>query len=436
MQDLVSFLNSQLQTVFGLSETLFPYVAAAMVLAIAFGFTVFAAVYAGVFIFFERRIAGRIMSRIGPNRVGPQGLLQFIADAVKLIFKEDIIPTSADRPLFKLAPYLMFIGVVAGFAVLPFSHRVIAADLNVGLLYVLAITSITVVGVLMSGWASNSKWALFGGMRSAAQLVSYEIPSGLALLPAVLLSGSLSTQEIIMAQAGSPEHALTAGGWPWNWYIFHSPMMFVCFVIFFIAQLAEGARLPFDLPEGESELVSGYNTEYSGFRFGAYFTAEFANTWIAGALCVIVFFGGWQIPGAAVPSAEAIAASGATWTWFGYSIEYAGWGAFWLEALSFLFFIVKMAGVVFIIIQLRWTVPRVRIDQMMTICWKYLLPLTFACLFLILGWMIVLPWESTAALVVRIVMALAGAVLLALYAWRVRYNIHSAGDKVYPHWII
>jgi NADH-quinone oxidoreductase subunit H len=420
----------------GLPAAWMPYATAAIALLVAFLVAALAAVYGGVFIFFERRIAARIMSRIGPNRVGPQGLLQFIADAVKLIIKEDIIPTAADRPLFKLAPYLMYLGVVAGFAVLPISHRIIGADLNVGILYVLAITSITVVGVLMSGWASNSKWALFGGMRAAAQLVSYEIPSGLAVLPPVLLAGTMSTQGIIAAQTGSPDAWYTAGGWFWNWNIFHSPMLMTCFVVFFIAQLAEGARIPFDLPEGESELVSGYNTEYSGFRFGAYFTAEFANTFIAGALAVIVFLGGWQIPGVVAPTPEAVAAGNAVWLTpvFGELADARWW---WLmELLTLLVFAAKMAAVIFLIIQLRWTIPRVRIDQMMSICWKYLLPITFACIFLTLGWMIVLPWESAAGLGVRAGMVLFGLALILLYARRVRYAIDNANEQAYPHWII
>ncbi len=390
---------------FSLPEPYHPYVAAAVMLAGAGALVLFASIYAGIFIFFERRIAARIMSRIGPNRVGPQGTFQFIADAVKLIFKEDLIPDKADRPLFKLAPYLMATGVFAGFAVLPFSQRIIGVDLNIGVLYILAITSISVVGILMSGWASNSKWALFGGMRAAAQIVSYEIPAALSLLPAVLLSGTMSTQGIIRAQ----------GGEPWNWYIFHSPMMFILFFVFFVAALAEGSRTPFDLPEAESELVSGYNTEYSGFRFAAYFLAEFANTWIAAAVGVIVFLGGWKIPfvdPAVVAGADGFLA--------------VGW-----EALTLAVFLTKIGVLIFIIIQLRWTLPRVRIDQMMTICWKYLLPTTFVCTFLILGWMIIWPWESAVGLWLRVVMFAVGVAILAGYIWRVRFNIRNAHDEIY-----
>ena len=403
MQPFVIWLMSLLESNgIILPEAFKPYVALVFVAICTLLIVVFAAVYSGLFIYFERRIGARMMSRIGPNRVGPHGLLQWLADAVKLIVKEDIIPSAADRPLFKLAPYLMAIGVFSGFAVLPFSHKIIGADLNIGVLYVLAITSISVVGILMSGWASNSKWALFGGMRSAAQIVSYEIPTGMAILPAVLLSGSMSTQGIIQAQ----------GGEPWNWFIFHSPMMFVLFFIFFIASLAEGSRTPFDLPEAESELVSGYNTEYSGFRFAAYFMSEFANTWILAAMAVIVFLGGWQIP--FVP-AEAIT----TWYW---------------ELASLGVFVFKVACLVFVIIQLRWTLPRVRVDQMMIVCWKYLVPITFIATILVLGWMLILPWESLPALVVRVVMTLMGFGVILAYIARVRYNMRQAKAKAYLHW--
>ena len=391
-----------------------PQVAAYVVALVAFlgalAVVSCAALYAGLFIFFERRIGARMMSRIGPNRVGPQGTLQFLADAVKLLLKEDIIPASADRPLFKLAPYLMAMGIFGGFAVLPLSRRLVGSDLNVGLLYILAITSISVVGILMSGWASNSKWALFGGVRSAAQIVSYEIPMGLALLPAVLLSGTMSLQGIIAAQ-----------GWqPWNWFVFHSPMTAVFFVIYFISALAEGSRTPFDLPEAESELVSGYNTEYSGFRFGAFFLAEFANTWIMAGLATAVFLGGWRVP--FVDLAD---------------LEHAGpWAAIAFDVAGTLLFVGKTLPLVFLIIQLRWTLPRVRIDQLMALCWKYLVPGTFVCLFLQLAWMIVLPWESTGGRVLRLLMFGAGLLLACVFVWRVRYNITSAGDEVYTHWAV
>ena len=406
MRPLIDAALSAIQDAIGVAipEVYLPYLFVGLALAVVGAIVTFAAVYAGLFIYFERRIGARMMSRIGPNRVGPHGLLQWLADALKLIMKEDIIPTAADGTLFRIAPYLMAIGVMSGFAVLPFSHRFVGTNLNIGVLYVLGVTSISVVGILMSGWASNSKWALFGGMRSAAQIVSYEIPTAMAILPAVLLAGTMSTQGIIHAQ----------GGEPWNWFIFHSPMMFVLFFVYFIAGLAEGSRTPFDLPEAESELVSGYNTEYSGFRFAAYFLAEFANTWILAAVGVIVFLGGWQIP---FVSSDVLA-------------QAQGTQALLWELASAGVFVLKTLALVFLTIQLRWTLPRIRVDQMMVVCWKFLVPIVFACTFLMLGWMLFIPWESTAGLVVRIVMTLMGTGLVLAYLNRVRYNVKASKRKV------
>ena len=246
----------------------------------------FVAPFGGIATFLERRIAGRMQSRIGPNRVGPQGLLQFLADGVKLLQKEDLIPGDADPILFRIAPYLVFLGVFLTFAALPFSSTLVAQNLNIGVLYVLSVTSIVVVGILMSGWASNNKWSLLGGMRAAAQIVSYEIPASLSVLPVVLTAGSLSMQEVILEQ----------GGMPWEWNLFAQPALFVCFFIFFTSALAEGNRTPFDLPEAESELVNGYNTEYSGMRFSMMALGEFANIYVMAAIAVTLFLGGWRLP--------------------------------------------------------------------------------------------------------------------------------------------
>ena len=197
---------------------------------------------AGITTWVERRVAGRIQSRIGPNRTGPAGFLQWLADGIKSVLKEDIVPAAADVPLFKLAPYVVITGFVAAFVVVPFGGPLIIADLNVGILYLTAVTALVVVGILMAGWASNNKWSLLGGIRSAAQIVSYEIPAGLSFLPVVMLAGTLSMQGIIRHQ-----------GWaPWTWHVFDNPFTFLAFFIFFVSALAEGNRTPFDLPEAES----------------------------------------------------------------------------------------------------------------------------------------------------------------------------------------
>jgi NADH-quinone oxidoreductase subunit H len=366
----------------------------------------FVAPFGGIATFMERRIAGRMQSRIGPNRVGPQGLLQFLADGLKLLQKEDLIPGDADPILFRIAPYLVFLGVFMTFAVLPFSSTLVAQNLNIGVLYVLSVTSIVVVGILMSGWASNNKWSLLGGMRSAAQIVSYEIPASLAVLPVVLTAGSLSMQEVIRDQ----------GGMPWEWNLFGQPALLICFFIFFVSALAEGNRTPFDLPEAESELVNGFNTEYSGMRFSMMALGEFANIYVIAAITVTLFLGGWRLPtlgpvtidgwrtmaptlfglllGGGGATLVLFASWGHMWkgvpTWYGtparVGISLLGLGILaagaalhapeWLgmEVLRLVVFQAKALFLVFVVMWIRWTLPRLRVDQMMNLCWKYFVP--------------------------------------------------------------
>jgi len=358
----------------------------------------FASLFAGITSYVERRIAGRMMSRIGPNRVGPHGFLQWLADGIKTFQKEDIIPAQADRALFRFAPYIVFAGFFASFVVLPFSSALIISDLNVGLIYIFAVTSFVVVGILMAGWASNNKWSLFGGMRSAAQIVSYEIPEGLAALPIIFLAGTLSTQGIIQAQ-----------GWaPWDWFIFHNPFTFIAFFIFYITLLAEGNRAPFDIPEAESELVSGYNTEYSGMRFLLFFFAEWGNLWVMGAIMTIMFLGGWQSP-------------------FHFD------NALLTHLIELLIFTTKTSVIIFITIQLRWTLPRVRVDQLMNVCWKYLVPFSFVNLFGVAIWMLVFP-NGFAPM--SYLMTLLGVLILGIFIRRVIYNLKQAHVEIHVNPLI
>jgi NADH-quinone oxidoreductase subunit H len=383
-----------------------------IIILVALVLLFFAANFAGITSFVERRIAARIQSRIGPNVVGPQGILQWVADGIKLLLKEDLVPDKADKLLFRAAPYFVFSGLFAAFVALPFGYGIIAADLNLGVFYILAITSLVVVGIIMGGWSSNSKWALFGALRSAAQIISYEIPTALSLLPVIMLTGSLSTQQIIMAQ----------GGMPWDWFVFHSPFTMICFVIFFISSLAEGNRIPFDLPEAESELVSGYNTEYSGFRFLVFPMAEWANIWVISALVTLTYLGGWQIPFIDLSSSTI---------------------NIWICLTSIFVFFVKTLTVVFIVIQLRWTLPRVRVDQMTFLCWTYLVPLSLASLVGTMVWMLVFPWDGLPGLVIRCALTLAGFSVLVFFVLRVMFNYQK--DKIpfenlkgkplwYPFW--
>lgn len=356
----------------------------------------FALLMAGVSSWVERRVWGRIQSRIGPNRVGPNGALQWLADGLKNMLKEDVIPTAADKPLFRLAPYLAVVGFVTTFVVVPFASHVIIADLNVGVLYLTAVTALVVVGILMAGWASNNKWSLLGGIRSAAQIVSYEIPAGLSLLPAVLLAGTLSMQGIIRGQ-----------GWgPWDWYAFHNPFAFVAFVLFFVSALAEGNRTPFDLPEAESELVAGFATEYSGMRNLLFFLVEWGNLYVIGAVVTTLYLGGWQIP----PVTENVVLQ-----------QLLQFGVFFLKAYFW----------VFVAMWIRATLPRVRVDQLMTICWKYLVPIAFVNL---CGTAVVMVIEHAVpaiAIPLRLVVLGSAAVIVALFFLRVRFQLRRARPEFY-----
>jgi len=291
-----------------------------------------------VLIWLERKVVARIQDRIGPNRVGGRyGLLQAIADAMKLLTKEIITPFGADKLAFNLAPIVIVVAALLMWAVIPFAPGVIGTDLNVGLFYVLAISSISVVALLLAGWGSNNKYALLGAFRSVAQLVSYEVPMVMALLIPILLAGSMSMQRIVIAQD--------------VWYILVVPLSAL---IFLISALAELGRTPFDLLEAESEIVAGYHTEYSGMKFAMFFLAEFINSLFMAALFVTIYLGGWRGPGA---------------------VEY--------PILGLLYFAFKVFLVYFLFIWIRGTFPRIRIDQLLNFNWKFLVPLTLALILVV-----------------------------------------------------
>jgi NADH-quinone oxidoreductase subunit H len=307
---------------------------------------------AAVLVYFERKISGWAQQRVGPNRVGPLGLLQPLADIVKLIFKEELRPKAADKWLFYLAPILSATTAFAAFAVIPFGPPTTffgllekpvplqVADLNVAVLVVFAITSMGIYGIVLAGWASNSKYALLGGLRSSAQMISYELAYAMALASVLVIANSLSLREIVDAQQG----------WRWlfgvvpvpAWYVFLTP---IGFFIFFIAGIAETNRAPFDFPEAEQELVAGYHTEYSSMSFALFFLAEYVNMVVVSGVTVSLFLGGFYMPGLPV----------------------------WLGPL---WFIGKVAALLFFYIWMRWTLPRYRYDQLMDFGWKRLLPLS------------------------------------------------------------
>ena len=295
----------------------------------------------------ERKIIGYIQVRIGPNRVGPRGWLQPIADAVKLMFKEIILPAGANRVLFLMAPVIALAVALAAWAVIPFSDVLVLADINAGLLYVLAMTSVGVYGVIIAGWSSNSKYALLGAMRSAAQIVAYEIAMGFALVVVLMAAGSLNLREIVLAQQGSVVH--------WFWL----PLLPI-FLVYFISGVAETNRAPFDVAEGESEIVAGFHVEYSGMPFSVFFMAEYANMLMISALAALLFLGGWLSP------------LEGWWAERLFDIpiigSLAGHGIHW--------FVLKVGFFIFIFLWLRATFPRYRYDQIMRLGWKVFIPIT------------------------------------------------------------
>jgi NADH-quinone oxidoreductase subunit H len=299
----------------------------------------------------ERRISAWIQDRHGPNRVGPQGLLQPWADAVKNIMKEETLPSHVNRALFLLAPMLSFVPALLAWAVIPFAApwasrwgriEMVFADLPIGFLFVLAITSLGVYGIVLAGWSSNNKYALLGGLRSSAQMVSYEVSMGLALIPVLLLAGNVTLNGIVNHQATM--HVWNVLALSFSWLVFH------------VAAFAETNRLPFDLPEAESELITGYHTEYSAMKFSFFFIAEYANMVTASAMVATLFFGGWDIPFTLRDNTSAV--------------------PFTMVLLSALIFALKTSFFIFLFIWIRWTLPRFRYDQLMSLGWKVFLPLS------------------------------------------------------------
>lgn len=304
-----------------------------LMLLILLGFVTYA-------ILLERKVLGWMQLRTGPTRTGPFGLLQTVADVLKLLMKEDIIPAKSDRILFILAPAIAFVPSFVIIATLPFTGNLYAADLNVGLIYYMALSSITTIGMILGGWASNNKYSLLGGMRSAAQMISYEVPLILSTVGVVLLSGSLNLRTIVEGQSG----------WFWNWNLF--PQI-IGFGVFVIAAISELNRTPFDLPEAESELVAGYHVEYTGFRFAFFMLAEYSYVFAISALTTVLFLGGWHAP---------------------------------FPFLSFIppiiWFAIKFLLCVFFLIWVRASMPRIRVDQLMGLAWKYLLPIALVNIFI------------------------------------------------------
>ena len=342
-----------------------------------------------VAVWLERKISAHIQCRVGPMEVGPHGLLQTLADGIKLLGKEDLVPKNADPVLFGLAPMLVFAATYVTFACIPFSEKGIIVDLNIGIFFIAAVGSLEAIGVVMAGWSSNNKWSLFGAIRAATLVVSYEIPLSLSLLAAVICAGSMSMIDISAAQEG----------WIWSWLVFRNPFMWAMFIVYFIASLAECQRAPFDLAEAESELVSGFHTEYSGMRFAIFFLAEYGKMYIVSAVGVVLFLGSYY---SGIKPLDDI-------------------GGLWGNLIGAGVIITKSMLLVCVQMWIRWTLPRIRLDQVMHVCLKVLLPIALVLLMFVALWQGLLPDAKN--------FGIAMMVLIAFGFWRMRVLARSVLEE-------
>ncbi len=369
----------------------------------AAGYVTLVSVIAIIAIWGERKVAGHMQGRLGPTHVGYKGILQSPADGIKLAQKEDLVPASADAFLFRFAPYMAFAPVFAAFLVLPLGPQLtFDGSFNNGLIYILAFLSVEVMSVIMAGWGSNSKWAIYGAMREACQMVSYEVPLGISLICGILVAGTLNMVELGYLQ----------GGGLWDWYVFHNPFLMVACLIYFVASLASAKRAPFDLPESESELVAGFHTEYSGLRWSFFFFAEYAGMFIIGVVLAFLFLGGWNSPlgqwdpiymfigydpifaGRQYMNGAVSSASG--WAGTASAMGMTPLTLAVLNVYCFGWVVLKATGLILMHMWLRWTLPRIRIDQVLYACVKVLLPGSLITLAGTAVWLLVVPQATKA----------------------------------------
>jgi NADH-quinone oxidoreductase subunit H len=345
-----------------------PYLAAIIVAGVIMGFMLVSAIFS---VWLERKVAGRIQDRLGPTRVGGKfGWLQTLADGMKLLVKEDIIPASADHLLFRFGPYIALVGSFLAFLALPWGDGAVAQEMNIAIFYMLAVMSTEVFGIILAGYGSGSKWSLFGGMREAAQMVSYEVPMALCVLVPVIVAGTMNLSAFVRVPADAAWHE--SPSLFWNWYVFRDPFTFAAFWAYFTCATASCKRAPFDLAEAESELVAGFHTEYSGFRWLSLFMAEYGSMFAVSGIASILFLGGWH-------------------TGFLPSDLTAFLGPIVGNILNVIVFILKGWTLVFVMMWVRWTLPRLRIDQVMMTCLKYLLPLSCVLLMGVSVWRLAVP---------------------------------------------
>jgi NADH-quinone oxidoreductase subunit H len=370
-----------------------PYLLAVIAAVALITFMLVSAIFS---VWLERKVAGRIQDRLGPTRVGGKfGWLQTLADGIKLLVKEDIIPTAADPMLFRFGPYIALVGSFLAFLALPFGNGVVAQNMNIAVLYMLAVMSTEVYGIILIGYGSGSKWSLFGGMREAAQMVSYEVPMALAILVPIIVAGSMNLNDVGREQTWLPQ-----------WYLFHDPFTFCAFWLYFTAATASCKRAPFDLAEAESELVAGFHTEYSGFRWLSIFMAEYGSMFAVSGIATLMFLGGWRL--GVYPELTEV---------FGETLGLGILGVVIGNILNVIVFIFKCWFLVFIMMWVRWTLPRLRIDQVMMTCLKYLLPLS--C-FLLLGvtiWRVAVPFVVQDIVHWLIFASFLGLIALMIWQW-------------------
>ncbi len=372
MTSFTDFLTSGLLGLAWIPDNAWAAVLITVVVLLGLAVFLLIAINALVAVYFERKVSAFMQDRLGPMEVGLfgfkggkrfwGGIGQTLADALKLVIKEDIIPADSDQRLFRWAPFLIFGAAFCAFIGIPVGYGLVISDFNIGIFYVTAISSVGVIGIILTGWASNNKWSLYGAMRSAAQIISYELPLGLSLLLVIMVVGSLQFHDIV---AWQEQH---------RWFLVHSPFTVVAFLIFFMSGVAEVNRTPFDLPESESELVAGFMTEYSGFRWAIFFLSEYANMAVVALMTAIVFLGGWLSP---VGSLLRLLGVAEGW----YYLEGPLWGVFWILA--------KVVFFIFVMMWFRWTWPRLRVDQLMYTAWKVFIPFALANIFFVGVWELV-----------------------------------------------
>lgn len=378
---------------------LWPYLLAVVAAILLITFMLVSAIFS---VWLERKVAGRIQDRLGPTRVGGKfGWLQTLADGMKLLVKEDIIPAAADHMLFRVGPYIVLAGSFMAFLALPFGNGVVAREMNIAVFYMLAIMSTEVFGVILIGYGSGSKWSLFGGMREAAQMVSYEIPMALCVLVPVIVGGTMNLNAIANQQTG----------FLFNWYVFHDPFTFAAFFTYFTCATASCKRAPFDLAEAESELVAGFHTEYSGFRWLSIFMAEYGSMVAVSGIASLMFLGGWNTGLLPTDLSILLGGVGGERSMILYILG---------NVVNVFVFIFKCWFLVFVMMWVRWTLPRLRIDQVMMTCLKYLLPISCVLLLgvsvwhlLLPGWLIDLGWWAIFALCMLAV----GAMIVKVWSY-------------------